>query len=68
MGTSMGSIRASLAEDVHRVPVLRQRLHRAGASALYEVWYSPRVKQWVKIREDLDSGLRTRELISFDLL
>jgi len=34
----------------------------------YEVWYSPQVKQWVKIRENLDSGLRTRELISFDLL
>jgi hypothetical protein len=34
----------------------------------YELWYSPQVKQWVKIRENLDSGLRTRELISFDLL
>jgi hypothetical protein len=33
----------------------------------YELWYSLQLKQWVKMRENLDSGLRTRELVSFKL-
>jgi hypothetical protein len=36
-------------------------------SIRYEQWYSPELKQWVKIRENLDSGLRVRELIAFKL-
>ena len=34
---------------------------------LYEMWYAPEVKQWVKIREVLSSGIRERELIDFKL-
>jgi hypothetical protein len=38
------------------------------SSALgYELWYSPDVKQWVKIQEVLRNGVRERELISFKL-
>ena len=33
----------------------------------YEMWYSPEVKQWVKIREVLSNGQRERELMSFKL-
>ncbi len=33
----------------------------------YEMWYSPEVKQWVKIREILSNGVRERELVSFKL-
>lgn len=33
----------------------------------YEMWYAPDVKQWVKIREVLSSGIRERELIAFKL-
>jgi len=33
----------------------------------YEMWYSPEVKQWVKIREILSNGQRERELASFKL-
>lgn len=31
----------------------------------YEAWYSPELKQVVKLRENLESGLRVRELIAF---
>jgi hypothetical protein len=34
---------------------------------LYEMWYAPETKQWVKIREVLSNGTRERELISFKL-
>lgn len=34
---------------------------------IYEMWYAPEVKQWVKIREVLTTGIRERELISFKL-
>jgi len=34
---------------------------------LYEMWYAPDVKQWVKIREILSNGQRERELIAFKL-
>jgi hypothetical protein len=33
----------------------------------YEAWYSLEMKQVVKLRENLDSGLRVRELIAFKL-
>jgi hypothetical protein len=33
----------------------------------YEAWYSVKVKQVVKLRENLASGLRVRELIAFKL-
>jgi hypothetical protein len=31
----------------------------------YEMWYAPEVRQWVKVREILTTGVRERELISF---
>jgi hypothetical protein len=34
---------------------------------LYEYWYAPTVKQWVKIHEWLESGERTREMIAYKL-
>jgi hypothetical protein len=34
---------------------------------LYEMWYAPDVKQWVKIREVLSNGIREREMVSFKL-
>ena len=33
----------------------------------YEAWYSLELRQLVKSRENLDSGLRVRELIAFKL-
>jgi len=33
----------------------------------YEMWYSPEVGQWVKLRENLDSGQRVGELMVFKL-
>ena len=36
-------------------------------AVIYEIWYAPDVKQWVKIREILSSGQRERELASFKL-
>ncbi len=32
-----------------------------------ELWYAPEVKQWVKIREMLESGVRERELVAYKL-
>lgn len=32
---------------------------------LYEMWYAPAAKQWVKIREVLTNGIREREMIEF---
>lgn len=40
------------------------RNKRTGA-IVYEMWWAPDVKHWVKIREHLSSGLRERELIAF---
>jgi len=34
---------------------------------LYELWYAPAVKQWVKIREWLEAGERTREMTEYRL-
>jgi len=36
-------------------------------SIRYEAWYSIQVKQLVKLRENLETGLRVRELIAFKL-
>lgn len=38
------------------------RNKRTGA-LIYEMWWAPDVRHWVKIRENLDSGTRDRELI-----
>jgi len=43
------------------------RRNKKTGAIRYEQWYSLQLKQWVKIRENLDSGLRTRELIAFKL-
>jgi hypothetical protein len=34
---------------------------------IYEMWYAPEAKQWVKIREVLPAGIRERELVDFKL-
>jgi len=36
-------------------------------AVIYEMWYAPDVKQWIKIREILSNGQRERELASFKL-
>jgi hypothetical protein len=36
-------------------------------SPLYEYWYAPAVKQWVKIHEWREAGEQTRELIAYKL-
>jgi hypothetical protein len=36
-------------------------------ATIYDMWYAPEVKQWVKIREILSNGIRERELIGFKL-
>jgi hypothetical protein len=41
--------------------------NRNTSAVLYEMWYAPAVKQWVKIREVLSNGIRERELVSFKL-
>jgi hypothetical protein len=41
--------------------------NRNTSALLYEMWYAPDVKQWVKIREVLTNGVRDRELVSFKL-
>lgn len=45
---------------------ITERNKNTGA-LIYEMWYAPDVKQWVKIREFLPSGLRERELIAYKL-
>ena len=34
---------------------------------LYEMWYAPAVKQWVKIHEWTEAGERRRELTAYSL-
>ena len=41
--------------------------NRSTNALIYEMWYAPAAKQWVKIREVLSRGLRERELVSFKL-
>ena len=41
--------------------------NRNNGSVIYEMWYAPEVKQWVKIREVLSNGIREREMVSFKL-
>jgi hypothetical protein len=43
------------------------RRNKKTGAVRYELWYSPQLKQWVKIRENLDSGLRVRELTAYRL-
>ena len=42
------------------------RNKKTGATR-YEAWYSPELRHVVKLRENLESGLRVRELIAFKL-
>ncbi len=42
------------------------RNKRTGAIR-YEEWYSPEVRQWVRLRENLAAGLRVRELLAVRL-
>jgi len=42
------------------------RNKRTGAIR-YEAWYSPELKQVVKLRENLETGTRIRDLIAFKL-
>ena len=42
------------------------RNKKTGATR-YEAWYSADLRQVVKLRENLDTGLRVRELIAFKL-
>ncbi len=41
--------------------------NRNNGAVIYEMWYAPDVKQWVKIREVLSNGIRERELIAHKL-
>jgi hypothetical protein len=41
--------------------------NRNSGAVIYDMWYAPDVKQWVKIREVLTSGIREREMVSFKL-
>jgi hypothetical protein len=41
--------------------------NRNTSALLYDMWYAPDVKQWVKIREVLSNGIREREMVSFKL-
>jgi hypothetical protein len=34
---------------------------------VYEMWYAPEVKQWVRLKEYFPSGIRERELTDFTL-
>jgi len=43
------------------------RRNKKSGAVRYELWYAPQLKQWVKIRENLDSGMRVRELTAFRL-
>jgi hypothetical protein len=49
-------------------PTLRIVAHNTRTGALiYEMWYSPTVKWWVRLRYTLRTGIQERELISFKL-
>lgn len=41
--------------------------NKVTGAIIYEQWYAPDVKQWVKIRENLTNGVREREMLSFKL-
>jgi hypothetical protein len=45
---------------------ITMRNKRTGA-LIYELWWAPDARQWVKIREHLESGIRERELIALKL-
>jgi hypothetical protein len=36
-------------------------------AVMYEMWYAPKVKQWVRLKEHFPSGIRYRELTDFAL-
>jgi hypothetical protein len=41
--------------------------HYPTPAVMYEMWYAPRVKQWVRLKEHFPSGVRYREMIAFDV-
>ena len=71
--TNRNSVWAVDAEETVAVPAGTFRAlkivwrNRNTNAVLYEVWYVPAVKQWVKLREVLSNGVRKRELESFKL-
>lgn len=71
--TNRNSVWAVDAEETVAVPAGTFRTlkivwrNRNTNAVLYEMWYAPAVKQWVKIREVLSNGVRERELESFKL-
>jgi hypothetical protein len=46
--------------------VARHERHDS-AAVMYEMWYAPKVKQWVRLKEHFPSGIRYRELTDFAL-
>jgi hypothetical protein len=46
--------------------VARHERHDSPAT-MYEMWYAPKAKQWVRLKEHFPSGIRYRELTDFAL-
>jgi hypothetical protein len=46
--------------------VARHGRHDSPA-VMYEMWYAPKVKQWVRLKEHSPKGIRYRELTDFAL-
>lgn len=59
-GEEMVTVAAGTFKTLHIVYRDRPR-----DSIAWEQWYAPDVRMWVKIREPLADGIRTRELIAF---
>lgn len=41
--------------------------HAPTPAIMYEMWYAPEVKQWVRLKEHFPAGIRYRELTAFSL-
>jgi hypothetical protein len=41
--------------------------HHQSDDVMYEMWYAPEVKQWVRLKEHFPAGIRYRELTEFAL-
>jgi hypothetical protein len=46
--------------------VARHEFYKSGA-VMYEMWYAPKVKQWVRLQEHFPAGIRYRELTEYAL-
>lgn len=46
--------------------VARHGYHK-GPALMYEMWYAPEAKQWVRLKEHFPSGIRYRELTALSL-